>query len=124
MDKLTRVKRMTEKSFQDWCVKQAKAAGWLVYKTHSPNNRGFPDLTMVSPPNRFAGVNVPRVVFVELKNPNGSGGLTRIQADLLNQLIDRGVEAYECNSRDQFVAILDREVECRPVAVRGQGRRL
>lgn len=95
---------MSEKNFQTWCVKTAEAAGWLGFKMVAVGRAGFPDLLFVGPGEEGL---LPRVLFVEVKNPNRNGRLSPIQKYVLNKLTDHGAEAYVCDNKEQFLAILD-----------------
>ena len=88
---------MTEKSFQDWCIKWARIHGVLVYKVEAIGKRGFPDLVMV------AG---GRVTFVELKNPNGAGRVSPLQKRTIQELRENGASVYICASREEFETII------------------
>ena len=89
--------QQTELQFQNWCVNQCKNAGVLVYKTAALGRRGFPDLLLVG-----GG----QVVFVELKSPKGTGRLSDLQRHTIALLKDEGATVYVCNSREDFMQIL------------------
>lgn len=114
---------MTEKNLQSWAVRYARDCGWrVVINTAGLSTRGEPDLLLVGPVRcEYDEPQPGRVVWVELKTQTGN--LTRLQAQAINDLIDRGQEAYVCRDKSTFMAILNGEADCRPVAVRGAGRR-
>ncbi len=68
---------MSERSLQNYLIKQAKAYGVYARKLVAVGNTGFPDV-MIS----FNG----HAVFVELKNPNGKGELSKKQISEINKM--------------------------------------
>lgn len=65
----------------------AKAAGWLVYKFSSPNQKGVPDRIFIR-----AG----RVVFAEFKAPGKQP--TPLQARQIEKLREQGMEVHVIDS--------------------------
>ena len=65
---------MTESKLQGACAKYARQNKVLVRKVHCEQRRGWPDLLLIFP-------GKGKVVFVEMKNPNGRGKLSALQAD-------------------------------------------
>ncbi|MBT8152724.1 VRR-NUC domain-containing protein [Epibacterium ulvae] len=65
----------------------AKAAGWLVYKFTSPNQKGVPDRVFVR-----AG----RVVFAEFKAPGKQA--TPLQVRQIEKLREQGMDVYVIDS--------------------------
>jgi hypothetical protein len=82
----------TEKTLQAFLLRKSRAAGMLAYKTASVGSRGFPDCVLVAQGGR--------VVFVEVKHPNGKGRLSRHQEIVLSNLTTFGAETHVIDSYD------------------------
>ena len=90
---------MSESKLQAKCVKLAKANNVLVYKVNAEKHKGFPDLLLVFP-------TTGKSVFVEMKNPNGKGKLSKLQEREIEKLRKQGASAYVCESYSRFLSIL------------------
>ena len=90
---------MSEKNLQAKCLKRARLNGWLTYKFASPARRGVPDVIMV---------RQGEVVFVEFKNPNGKGKLSKLQEVEIAKLAAEDMFVYIVSSEEMFDAILQR----------------
>ena len=93
-----------ERELQAYACKALRDVGCLVYKFSSPAKRGVPDLIIV-PPNG-------KVIFVEMKHPNGRGKLSKLQViEILKRKLARLPYIPE-NEMDEFAEhIFDRERE-------------
>ena len=89
-----------ESKLQKKCGKLAKLNNVLVYKVHAENRKGLPDLMLIFP---ITG----RVVFVEMKRPDGKGKLSKLQERELNKIRYQGASAYVCNSYEWFSTIIE-----------------
>lgn len=88
---------MSEITFQKWCVATATAQGWLVRKLKFEGRRGAPDLLMCK-----AG----KVLFIELKNPNGRGVLSAGQVSEAHALASAGMTVLLVTRKDEFIDVL------------------
>lgn len=77
---------MLEKFLEQKLVRSVRAAGGLCLKWSSPGAAGVPDRIVLLPGGR--------VIFVEMKRPQG-GRLSRLQKWWARELLDRGF-AYDC----------------------------
>lgn len=89
-----------ESKLQKKCFELAKLNNVLVRKVHVEGRKGFPDLLLVFP---VTG----RVVFVEMKHPNGKGVLAKLQERELGRLRKQGASAYVCDSYEWFANIIE-----------------
>jgi hypothetical protein len=88
---------MSEKALEQYLVKRAKANGWLTYKWVSPAQRGVPDRILIAANGR--------VVFVELKNPDGTGRLSPLQQHTITQLGNHGCDVRVAQSKEEVDAL-------------------
>jgi hypothetical protein len=88
----------TEKTLQQYVAKKFRAAGWLVYKFASPSYRGVPDLMLVAPDGW--------VMFIEVKHPDGTGRLSKLQHFEIAQLRAHNAEVHVVDSKEQANEIL------------------
>tara|TARA_R100001086_G_scaffold149584_1_gene79464 strand:+ start:859 stop:1185 length:327 start_codon:yes stop_codon:yes gene_type:complete len=93
---------MSEKILQGKIVKKLKALyGALTFKFESPGNAGVPDLVSIIPHERCPCCgSTARVVFVEVKNPNGRGRLSELQKAQIARIQDAGGEVYVTDTID------------------------
>lgn len=77
---------MLEKFLEQKLVRSVRAAGGLCLKWSSPGAAGVPDRIVLLPGGR--------VIFVEMKRPQG-GRLSRLQKWWARELLDWGF-AYDC----------------------------
>lgn len=80
---------MSEALLQNYLIKQAKANGIYARKLVAVGNTGFPDVMIAF--NNHA-------VFIELKNPNGKGELSKKQIREIARLRDQGMNVYIVDS--------------------------
>ena len=90
---------MLESQLQKKCAKLAKKNNVLVRKIHCENSKGFMDLLLIFP---ITG----KVVFVEMKNPNGKGKLSKLQEREIDKVRAQGASVYVCESYSRFTSIL------------------
>ncbi len=88
-----------ESKLQKQCSNLAKLNNILVRKVHAENHRGLPDLLLIFP---ITG----RVVFVEMKHPNGKGKLSKLQEREIAKIRNQGGSVYVCDSYDWFTVII------------------
>lgn len=93
----------TEKDLQLYITKRAHKVGMLCYKFSSPSNRGVPDLILVNKNGK--------AFFIEVKHPNGKGGLSEIQLIVLQTLKDQGATVYVVASREYADEVISRELD-------------
>ena len=89
----------TEKDLQGFLLKKARAAGMLAYKVESIGQRGFPDCVLISQDGR--------VVFVEVKHPNGRGRLSIHQLEIIEKLEQYGANIYVIDSKAKALDIVE-----------------
>lgn len=88
---------MSEKLLQSKCLKRARLNGWLCYKFSSPARRGVPDVIMI---------REGEVIFVEFKNPNGKGRLSKLQEVEILKLRTEGMDVVVIDNEEEFNALL------------------
>ena len=88
---------MSEKSLEQYLVRQAAKHGHLCYKWVSPSQRGVPDRILIAPTGA--------VTFIELKNPEGTGKLSPLQLVTINKLTDHGCDVRVLSSKEGVDAI-------------------
>tara|TARA_R110000751_G_scaffold170172_3_gene276832 strand:+ start:2128 stop:2412 length:285 start_codon:yes stop_codon:yes gene_type:complete len=82
---------MSEGSLQAYFKNQCKARGVFWRKIKFEGQRGCPDVMIA-----YEG----RVLFVELKNPNGKGELSALQVRQILKLNAAGVTCHVTDSKD------------------------
>ena len=88
-----------ESKLQKSCVKLAKRNKVLAIKVHAEGKKGWPDLLLIFPING-------KTVYVEMKNPNGKGVLSKLQEREIAKIHKQNASAYTCKSYDHFKTIL------------------
>jgi len=89
-----------ESKLQAKCMKLAKLNKVLVRKVHAENRNGFPDLLLIFP---LTG----QTVYVEMKRPNGTGNLSKLQDRELKRIRKQNASAYKCDSYEWFTSIIE-----------------
>lgn len=89
--------RIREASIERKVVDYCRDHNVLAYKFVSPNQRGVPDRILVLPDGR--------VIFVELKAPEGS--CTKLQLHEQKKLTDHNAEVWVVNNYETFKARMD-----------------
>ena len=79
----------TEAQLQEYAVKTLKGTGCLVYKFSSQAKRGVPDLAVINTNGR--------VLFIELKHPNGQGRLSKLQELEIEKMRKNNVDVFVLN---------------------------
>ena len=88
-----------ESKLQSRCRVTAEAFGVVTRKVNTDGERGWPDLELIFPVNG-------ETVFVEMKNPNKKGGLSKLQHRAHRRIKLQGAHVYVCDSYDEFMGIL------------------
>ena len=88
-----------EAALQAAITKYLRSVGALVYKFASPAHAGVPDLMVV---------HEGRVLFIEVKHPNGRGRLTPLQEITIGKIRDRGIDVHVADSLDTIKKIFPR----------------
>lgn len=88
----------SEKTLQAKITKLFRAAGWLVYKFASPSYRGVPDLLLIAPGGG--------AVFIEVKHPDGTGRLSKLQEFEIQKLENQNSEVHVVDSIEHAEEIL------------------
>ena len=83
-----------EKLLQVYVMKSLRSIGCLVYKFSSPSQRGVPDLLSITPTGE--------TMYFEIKNPTGSGRLTRLQGHHIDLIRKQHAYAEIIISREQI----------------------
>ena len=84
---------MSEGALQNYVIAQAKKHGLYCRKMASPGRRGFPDMLIA--------IN-GHAVFIELKNPNGKGRLSKIQNNEIRRIQDAGLSVLVLQNRKEI----------------------
>ena len=84
---------MNERALQTKCLNAARNNGWWAAKFASPARRGVPDLVMIKD---------GRTVFVEVKHPDGTGRLSKIQILTIKAMRDCGAEVFVIDNYADF----------------------
>lgn len=90
---------MLEAKLQAKCVALAKTNNVLARKIHAENSKGFPDLLLIFP---ITG----KTVYVEMKNTNGKGKLSKLQEREIERIRGQKASVFVCMSYSRFVSIL------------------
>lgn len=88
---------MTEQQLEKWAKKEAAKRGVLAYKFRSPSKRGVPDQLFL-----YAGC----VMFIEFKNPKGTGKLSPLQVKEIQLLRDNGASVYVVQTKERFINLM------------------
>jgi hypothetical protein len=88
----------TESTLQKKLVKRLKLLGSLVYKFSSPSHRGVPDLVVVPP----SGITF----FIEVKNPKGTGRLSKLQEIEIKKIRGNNAAVYVIQREEQLNEII------------------
>lgn len=89
-----------ESKLQAKCVNLAKINKILVRKVHAENRKGFPDLLLIFP---ITG----RTVYVEMKRPDGTGKLSKLQDREIGRIRKQNASVYRCDSYERFARIIE-----------------
>lgn len=81
----------SESTLQSFIVKLCGKYGVLCYKFSSPSRRGVPDLLLLCE---------GRVLFIEVKNPNGKGRLSPLQEIEIDRLSRNGFAVEVIDSKE------------------------
>jgi hypothetical protein len=81
-----------EKRLQQFIANTCKVYDTLCYKFESPGRAGVPDLICIPPHGR-------PVYFVEVKNPNGKGRVSLLQAKCHQRIQQQGTAVYVIDSQ-------------------------
>ncbi len=87
-----------ERTLQQFIIKECKKHDTLCYKFSSPGRVGMPDLICV-PLDR-------PVYFIEVKNPNGRGRISKVQVLVNKRINAQGTKAYVVSSKEQALEII------------------
>lgn len=90
---------MTEAQLQAKIIKGLEKRDWFVIKIVRANKGGVPDL--------FAAAPNGRVMFVEVKNPETGGVVSKLQEYQINEIKKRKICAFVSNSYDDVMAMAD-----------------
>jgi hypothetical protein len=90
-----------EKRLQQFIQKKLTGLGCLCYKVSADYRRGWPDLT-VTPPGK-------PTFYIEVKNPNGRGHLSRWQDIMIARIRAQGTAVYVVDSKEGLERVIDRE---------------
>jgi hypothetical protein len=88
-----------EGDLQTQIMTDCKGSGILAAKVEAVGRRGFPDLLLI-----FDGV----VVFMELKNPNGKGVISKQQIRWASRLAAHGGNVCRVDNMGEYYAIKER----------------
>ena len=71
----------------------------LVFKFASPSHRGVPDLLVIT--------DTGYTFYIEVKNPNGKGRLSKLQELTIQSIRQQGAMVYVINSIEEVESIID-----------------
>ena len=91
-----------EQKLQQACKKHAESLGCLVRKIKYDGRRDCPDLLIVLPSGN--------VLFVELKNPNKNGKLSKGQEREIELLRSYDLRVYVVDDFEQFKTLLEKRL--------------
>ena len=83
---------MSEKHLQDYLFSQAKKHGIYARKMQAVGHTGFPDVLLAFDSN---------ALFIELKNPNGKGRLSKKQEAEIRKLLEVGLDVYVISKKEE-----------------------
>ena len=86
-----------ERDLQDYLLRKAKFNGVYARKMQAVGHTGFPDVMMA-----IDG----RVVFIELKNPNGNGVLSQKQYHEIGRMLDAGLPVMVMHTKEEVDALI------------------
>lgn len=89
---------MTERALQQKVMAAARKRGIFAVKVEAVGRRGLPDLMLL---------NNGRVVFLELKHPNGSGRLSALQVVMIDEMRRHGGEVFVMHDYEEALNLLD-----------------
>lgn len=75
----------------------AKSKGCMVAKIDA-SHRGWPDRIIIKN---------GKCIFIEVKNPNGKGRVSKLQEYIIGQLSEHGVDVYIVNSIKMAKVVID-----------------
>ena len=90
---------MSEALLQNYLIKQAKANGIYARKLVAVGQTGFPDVMIAF--NDHA-------VFIELKNPNGKGELSKKQIREISKMKAAGLSVIVLQSREEVDDVIEK----------------
>ena len=91
---------MGESKLQVKCREHAEKNNVLVRKVHVEGKKGWPDLLLIFPV-------IGRTVYVEMKNPNKKGRLSKLQDREITKIRKQNASAYVCDNFEKFVSIIE-----------------
>lgn len=89
---------MKEKTLESYLRRQVKKAGGECIKWEAPGSPGVPDRVIIMPNNR--------IVFAEIKNPNGKGRLSARQRVMIKRLKSLGADVRVVSNKNQVEKII------------------
>ena len=88
-----------ESKLETWLIKEVRARGGMCLKLALVNLIGWPDRAVFLPGGR--------VIFLELKNPNGRSRVSKQQEIWTRRLTTLGFEAYITDDKEEIIGVLD-----------------
>lgn len=88
---------MTEAELQKRVLKYARNNGIFARKLIAVNYRGFPDILLASGGH---------TLFLELKTPNGTGVLSRLQKATLTEMQKAGLQIAVADTYDDAIRVI------------------
>lgn len=95
----------SEKALQGRLKRHLERVGCLCYKFAAINRRGVPDLLVIPPSGK--------TFYIEVKNPNGKGRLTKLQDHQIGLIRERGADVFVVDDivlADKIVSFVTRGV--------------
>lgn len=87
----------TEKSLQDFILREFKKLGCSGDKVESKSRRGFPDLFIRTRKNSL---------LIEVKSPTGKGSLSKHQVNIIEELRALGQQVFVVESKEEVEMLL------------------
>ena len=92
-----------ESTLQRKCLTYARSLRIIAHKVDSSSQRGFPDTLFVMP--------CGAVVFVEFKNPNKRGKLSKLQTHTINKLRENNAIVRVIDDFNEFKKLISEFVK-------------
>lgn len=96
-----------EGNLEAYFKREAEKRNLYLRKVQWPGRRGAPDRMLAA---------YGRIMFVELKNPNGNGSLSPLQVYEIHQMQQAGIEVRVANTKDEIDDII-REMQSQSTTI-------
>jgi hypothetical protein len=94
---------VSEALLQASVIKNFKRHNFMSVKIVGVSHRGVPDLLVMGPHGT--------ICFIEVKNPNGKGALSRLQKLFKREVEQRGIHYYLISNYEEMNHAIERELD-------------